>query len=84
MDATTQRDSAAAFERTGYHFYRGDSDSSGNLRRLDKLDWSAALVLIQRHTGWILAKDAAEPDPRQLVLVPDDAPIHQPPRGTPE
>lgn len=73
MNATAQQDAAAAFRKTGYHFYRGESDGSGNLRRLDKIDWPAALVLIQRQTGWILAKDAAEPDPRQLALVPDDA-----------
>ena len=72
MDATAQQDSAAAFRRTGYHFYRPDSDDSGNVKRLDKIQWATALVLIQRQTGWILAKDPAEPDPRQLALMPDD------------
>lgn len=73
MDAHAQQAAAAAFERTGYHFYYPDSDGSGNMKRLTKVSWATALVLIQRGEtrGWILAKDATESDPRQLALVAD-------------
>jgi len=74
MNATDQAEAAAAFEETGRHYYRPMSDGSGNVKRLEKIEWATVLVEIQRRTGWVLARDAEDrPDPRQLSLVPDDA-----------
>jgi len=74
MDARTQTEDAAAFEATRRHYYRPVSDGSGNVKRLEKIEWATALVMIPRGDtkGWILARDAKESDPRQLSLVPDE------------
>lgn len=72
MDAPTQQAAAEAMAATGYHWYRPDSDGSGNVKRLERVPWPTALVLIQRgqSKGWILAR---EPEPRRhLALVEDE------------
>ena len=72
MNAHDQQRHADALLRSGRHFAAPKRDGSGNVTRLEPIPWTAAVVEIMRRTGWVLCEDCpAEPDPRQLVLLPN-------------
>lgn len=69
MDRELIEAAAARLDASGVALFKRERDGSGNVARMDRLSWGAALVQIVALTGWSVSI-VDESSTRVLILEP--------------